>query len=253
MVGRVGDDVFGPALRSALIGDGIDVEDVAVQPGASSGVGVILVDGAGQSHVLATYGANLLCDDRELAAVERSLDSVDILVLQMEIPFAISVAAARAARERGVRVLLDPAPAAPISAADMPHFDIVAPNQTEAEVHTGVVVDSVDTGWRAAQILLDRGAAVAVVKMAELGVIYLSTEEEGHVPAFSVEAVDSTSAGDAFHGGLAVALAEGQGLPDAVVFGAAAGALAVTRPGVQDAMPNRTEVEALVWETRPGA
>ena len=246
MVGRVGGDLFGPALLESLRSHGVDTADVAVDGEAASGVGVILVDDSGQNRVLATYGANLRCGGEQLRAVEAALPETDVLLLQMEIPLDVSLRAARAAKERGVRVILDPAPAADIPAEAFPAFDIIAPNQSEAEHLTGVAVEGVESGARAAGLLLERGAPAAVIKMAELGVFYGSAHEEGFVPAFAVEAVDTTSAGDAFHGALAVALAEGRSLGDAVTFAAAAGALAVTRPGVQDSMPERAEVEELL-------
>ncbi len=243
MVGRVGGDLFGPALLESLRSHGVDTADVAVDGEAASGVGVILVDGSGQNRVLATYGANLRCGEEQLRAVEAALPETDVLLLQMEIPFDVSVRAARAARDRGVRVILDPAPAADIPAAAFAAFDIIAPNQTEAEHLVGVAVGDVESASRAAGLLMERGAPAAVIKMAELGAYHRTVDEEGFVPPLAVEAVDTTSAGDAFHGALAVALAEGRSVGDAVTFASAAGALAVTRPGVQDSMPGRTEVE----------
>ena len=243
MVGRVGDDLFGPALLESLRSHGVDTADVAVDGEAASGVGVILVDGSGQNRVLATYGANLRCGEEQLRAVEAALPETDVLLLQMEIPFDVSVRAATAARDRGVRVILDPAPAADIPAEAFAAFDIIAPNQTEAEHLVGVAVGDAESAARAAGLLMERGAPAAVIKMAELGAYYRTVDEEGFVPPVAVEAVDTTSAGDAFHGALAVALAEGRSLRDAVTFASAAGAMAVTRPGVQDSMPARAEVE----------
>ena len=180
--------------------------------------------------MLATYGANLHCGDEELAAVEQGLAQAQVLVLQMEIPFPVSLRAAQCARERGVRVLLDPAPATEVALEDFAHFDIVAPNQTEAEYYTGLAVVDENSARRAAAVLLEWGVGIAIIKMGELGVYFESDQTRGFVPPFAVEAVDTTSAGDAFHGALAVALAEGRDLAAAVRFGAAAGALAVT-PG----------------------
>ena len=251
MVGRVGGDLFGPALVESLRSHGVDTRDIAVDGEAASGVGVILVDGSGQNRVLATYGANLRCGQEQLRTLEAALPETDVLLLQMEIPFDVSLRAARAARDRGVRVILDPAPAAAIPAEAFAAFDIIAPNQTEAEFLVGVAVHDVESAARAAGLLLERGAPAAVIKMAELGAYYRTADDEGFVPPFAVEAVDTTSAGDAFHGALAVALAEGRGLGDGVTFAAAAGALAVTRPGVQDSMPGRDEVEELLARAQP--
>ena len=179
MVGRVGDDLFGPALLESLRSHGVDTSDVAVDAQAASGVGVILVDGSGQNRVLATYGANLRCGEEQLRAVEAALPDTDVLLLQMEIPLEVSLRAAQAAGDRNVRVMLDPAPAADIPADAFAAFDIIAPNQTEAEFLVGVAVDGVETAARAAGLLLERGSPAAVIKMAELGAYYRSGDEEG--------------------------------------------------------------------------
>jgi ribokinase len=246
MVGRVGDDLFGPALLSALERDGIDVSDIAVDQEHATGVGVIILDAQGQNHVLATYGANLQCGDEQLQAVEQHLECAQVLVLQMEIPFELSMRAAQRAKARGVRVLLDPAPARAIPVAAYRYFDIIAPNQTEAEYLTGIAVNDQSSAQQAAGVLRGKGVGTAIIKMGELGVYFESAQSQGFVPPFAVEVVDTTSAGDAFHGALAVGLAEGMGLEEAIRCAAAAGALAVTKPGVQDAMPRRAQVEALL-------
>ena len=250
MVGRVGNDIFGPVLLDALRSNGVAVEGVAVDPDHASGAGVIVVDDTGQNRVLATYGANLQCDGTQLAQVEASLDWADVLMLQMEIPFDVSLAAAALARNRNVPVLLDPAPPSEIPLKAYTDLDIITPNQTEAKFHTAVEVNDPASAKRAAEIFRSRGIRVAIVKIGELGVYYSSDDYAGFIPAFHVETVDTTSAGDAFGGALAIALAEGRSLGEAVRFGAAAGALAVTRPGVQDSMPSRPEVEDLL--TRQG-
>ena len=141
--------------------------------------------------------------------------------------------------------MLDPAPASNIPPEAFQHFDIITPNQTEAEYHTGIRVDDIPSAQAAAEALLERGVGTAIVKMAEQGVYWTSQEGSGHIPAYEVEVVDTISAGDAFSGALAVALGEGRSLEEAIRYGAAAGALAVTKQGVQTAMPSRTEVDGL--------
>ena len=245
MVGRVGRDIFGPTLLDALRRDGVDVTGVAEDPDHPSGVGMIILDAERQNRVLAIYGANLQCNEDQLAAVEAALPGADILLLQMEVPFHVSIAAARAARARGVATMLDPAPASDIPHEAFRDLDVITPNQTEAEYHTGIRVDDVPSARAAAEALLERGVKTAIVKMAEQGVYWASQEGNGHLPAYDVEVVDTISAGDAFSGGLAVALAEGRTMREAIRYASAAGALAVTRRGVQTAMPSRAEVDAL--------
>ena len=245
MIGRVGKDMFGPILLNALKNDGIDVSGVAEDPDHASGVGMIVLNAERQNHVLAIYGANLQCNEDQLASVEAALDGADALLLQMEVPFPLSVSAARAAKARGVTTMLDPAPASDIPQESFRHIDIITPNQTEAEYHTGIVVDDIPSAEAAAEVLLKHGVGTAIVKMAEQGVYWASQDESGYVPAYEVAVVDTVSAGDAFSGALAVALGEGRSMREAVRYGAAAGALAVTRRGVQTAMPTRAEVDNL--------
>ena len=245
MVGRVGSDLFGPALLDGLRSRGVDASGVAQDPEHPSGVGMIVLNAERQNHVLGLYGANLHCDEEQLDAVDAALDGADALLLQMEVPFRLSMAAARAAKARGVTTMLDPAPAAEIPPEAFPDVDIITPNQTEAEYHTGIRVEDAASARAAADALLERGVGATIVKMAEQGVYYASEEGSGFTPAYEVELVDSISAGDAFSGALAVSLASGKRMEDAISYAAAAGALAVTKRGVQTAMPSREEVDRL--------
>lgn len=246
MVGRVGADAFGPTLLADLRGYGIDVQGVVEDPHNASGIAMILLDAERQNHIVAIYGANAACDGAQLEATKRALDGADALLLQLEIPIDVSLAAARYARSRGVWVIWDPAPAMDIPKDLYAAVDVLTPNQTEAAFLTGTEVTDMNSAQAAAEVLLSRGVPVAVVKMGERGVYFAARSGGGHVPAFMVDAVDTVAAGDAFGAALAVALAEGKALPDAVRYGAAAGALAVTRQGAQAAMPARHEVEALL-------
>ena len=246
MVGRVGDDVFGPMLLDNLEANRVDVSDVMITPGMSSGIAVILLDGDRQNYIVGIYGANMACDETQVEVASRALDGADALLLQMEIPFNVSLEAARVARRMGVRVIYDPAPPSEIPLSSNAAFDVVAPNQSEAEVLTGVTVDGIESAYEAASILRERGVHTALVKMGEQGVVYSDDGGVGHVPAFQVETVDTVAAGDGFAGAFAVALAEGQPLERAIRFAVAVGALVVTKRGAQDAMPNREEVEGLL-------
>ena len=246
MIGRVGGDVFGPTLLESLETNGVDVSDVVTTPGMSSGIAVILLDVERQNYIVGIYGANMACDEIQVEAAIRALDGADALLVQMEIPFDVSLEAARIARRMGVRVIYDPAPPSEIPLSSYGDFDIIAPNQSEAEVLTGVTVDGIGSAYEAASVLRERGVHTALVKLGELGVVYSDDEGAGHVPAVEVDAVDTVAAGDGFAGALAVALAEGQTLERAIRFAVAAGALVVTKRGAQDAMPDRAEVERLI-------
>lgn len=246
MIGRVGEDVFGPMLVENLEASGVDVSDVVTTHGMSSGIAVILLDEGRENYIVGIYGANMACDDVQVEAVSRALEGADALLLQMEIPLDVSLEAARIARRMGVRVIYDPAPPSEIPLSCYEVFDIIAPNQSEAEVLTGVAVEGIESAYEAVRVLRDRGTRVALIKLGEQGVVYSADQSFGHVPAFEVDAVDTVAAGDGFAGALAVALAEGQPLEYALRFASAAGALVVTKRGAQDAMPDRAEVERLL-------
>ncbi len=246
LVGRVGMDSFGAEQLRSLDSNGVDTTGVAQDPDNPSGVAIILLDSRRQNYIVAAYGANLACDGDQVEAVKEALDGTDALLIQLEIPLDVSLAAARYAKSKGIPVVWDPAPARELGPEVYRATDIVTPNQVEAAMLTGVDVVDPRTAQEAAQALREKGASTAVVKLGERGVSYSSAADSGHVDAYEVDAVDTIAAGDAFCAALAVGLAEGRGLEDSVRFGAAAGALAVTRAGAQEAMPHRDEVERLV-------
>lgn len=250
MVGRVGADEFGPALLDGLRAEGIDASRVATDPHNPSGVAMILLDDDAQNCIVAVYGANMACDVQQLTALDDALDGADALLLQLETPLPIALEAARAAKRRGVTVVWDPAPALDMGAEAYALCDALTPNQVEAKFLTGIAVTDTGSASRAADILVGQGAPAAVVKLGEGGAFYATSPdtggERGFAPAFEVDAIDTVAAGDAFAAGVGVALARGLSLPDAVTFGSAAGALAVTKSGAQQAMPYANEVNALL-------
>ena len=252
MVGRVGADEFGPALLDGLRSEGIDASRVATDPDNPSGVAMILIDDRAQNVIVAVYGANMACDDQQLAALEDALDGADAMLLQLETPLPVAIEAARAAKRRGVTVVWDPAPALDMGAGAYALCDALTPNQVEAEFLTGIAATDAESAARAADVLVERGAPAAIVKLGEGGAFYATTSERGFIPPFAVDAIDTVAAGDAFAAGVGIALARGLSLPDAVTYGSAAGALAVTKSGAQQAMPYAREVEALLASSFAG-
>lgn len=248
MVGRVGDDVFEPQLVELLQAAGVATESVGITAGVSSGIAAINVGAGGQNRITQVLGANDTCGDAEYDAIAELLRRREVaaVLLQLEVSVELSLRVAELAAGQGVTVILDPGPARPIPAAFYRQLAVITPNETEAAALVGYPISVGDTVERAAQELLMRGVGAAVVTLGAQGAYWTDGNAGGYVAPFPVAAVDTVAAGDAFNGGLAVALAEGRALPDAVRWGAAAGALAVTRIGAQDAMPERAAVERLL-------
>lgn len=246
MVGQVGQDDFGRQLIDGLRSEGIDVTGVATSSMHSSGIAVILLDSRRQNHIVAIYGANEECNEAQIMALGDVLEDTDVLLLQLEVPQTVSLAAAHMAKCRGIRVIWDPAPAAVLSQEAYLAMDIMTPNQVELAALTGMPIRDLASARSAASMLLDRGVETVVVKLAETGAYYVSNGQSGFVPSFGVDVVDTVAAGDAFGGGLAVGLVEGGSLEEAVRYASAVGALAVTRSGAQNAMPYRGEVDDLL-------
>ena len=246
MVGRVGADDFGPTLIDGLRREGIDVSRVAVDSGNHSGVAMILLDGDRQNYIVATYGANLACDQTQVEAVAEAIEGADALLLQLEVPLKAAKSAASLAKGRGVPVVWDPAPALPMGRDAYAVCDVLTPNQVEAEFLTGIPVVDTDSARCACEFLLADGVSAAVVKLGEGGAYYATADEHGFVHPFAADVADTVAAGDAFAAALAVGISEGRTLRDAVLYGNGAGSLAVTKSGAQEAMPTRREVDELL-------
>ena len=249
MVGRVGDDIFGPQLLDGLRVAGVDVSRIAVWPGETSGIAVISIDGSAQNRIVQVLGANATCGEKEAARAIEAVTRASVLLLQLEAPPNVSLAAARAAHAAGKTVILDPGPVRSFPEEFYGLCSVITPNETEAEALVGFPVNGPGSAARAAESLLGCGAGAAVVKLGAQGAYFATPEGSGLQPAFPVTAVDSVAAGDAFNGALAVCLAEGMALAGAVRVACAAGALAVTTTGAQDSMPTREAVEALLAES----
>jgi ribokinase len=247
MVAQVGSDPFGAALVSGLAEAGVDVRHVGASPRAS-GCASIYVLPDGQNSIVISAGANAALDP---ATALRRLDSIPdpaVVLLQLEIPVETVDAVLEWTRSRGVRAILDPAPARPLSPALLRKADILTPNQSEAAALSGrpsAVCDFDDAGQVAA-LHLQAGHAAVVMKLGALGCLVRTADRCQRVSGYRVTAVDTTAAGDAFNAALAVALSEGKPLVDAAVFANAAAALSVTRRGAQASLPYRPEVDCFV-------
>ena len=169
MVGQVGDDLFGPQLLDGLSAAGVDVSRVAVAADETSGIAVIGIDGSAQNRIVQVLGANSTCGPAQASAVAAALGDAQVLMLQLEVPLEVSLAAARSARAAGKMVMLDPGPVRPFPEELLQLADVVTPNETEAEAIVGYPVDGPEAAERAAQDLLHRGAKTAVIKLGVAG------------------------------------------------------------------------------------
>jgi ribokinase len=246
MVGRVGRDVFGAQLRESLRAAGVDTESVRVTEGVATGVALIFVEQGGQNEIVVAAGANACLTPDDVAA-EIHGSPGDLLLLQLESPLEAVEAAASLGRKQRTRVILDPAPARPLPAGLLGDVDCLTPNESEALLLLGRGDGEVSLADapELARALLRRGPRAVVLKLGEKGAFLDDGRDARHFAAPRVEAVDATAAGDTFNGALAVALAEGRGLADAIPFANAAAALSVTRLGAQASIPARAEVEGL--------
>lgn len=247
MIGRVGNDAFGQVLLTGLQQSGVNCDRIQTDASTHSGVAMIAVDDASENHIIVVPGANGQVDESDVAALVALLPSASVLLLQLEIPLAAVVAAAQAAQNMGVQVILDPAPAR----SDLPDslyrsITIITPNQLEASQLVGFEVTNWQTAAQAAAVLQQRGVAIVLIKLGAAGVLCRTATEEFQVPAFPVTAVDTVAAGDAFNGGLAAGLATGLSLREALRQAAAVAALCVTRPGAQPSLPTKAELDCFL-------
>jgi len=246
MLGRVGDDVFGRQLVESLAGAGVDTKAVRASEGTPSGVALIFVELGGQNQIVVASGANGLLSPEDVA---RDLgEAGGFLLLQLETPLETIERAAALASERGMTLILDPAPARPLPEALLGRVSVLTPNESEALVlldRRGSSVSLADAP-EVAQALLKRGPRAVILKLGVQGAYLQDASGGRHFPGFEVNAVDATAAGDTFGGALGVALAEGRPIDEAIRFANAAAALSVTRLGAQASMPERRDVEALL-------
>ena len=246
MIGCVGDDPDGRRIAESLAAAGIDVSGLTTAPDAATGTALIMVDAQGRNQIAVAPGANHRLTVEMTAPHAGSIAWADVVACQLETPLPVVRWALGEARRQQVTTILNPAPVQPLQAEILELVDYLTPNQHEAARLTGLNVDTLEDAGAAAARLCDAGAGVVLVTLGDRGVLACEGESMVHFPAFPVEAVDTTAAGDAFNGALAVGLAAGGSLEQAIPLANAAAALACTKRGAQDSLPQRAEVEAFL-------
>jgi ribokinase len=251
MVAKVGSDLFGPATIKNFESQGIDATYVGIAEGVSSGVAPIFVDAKGQNRIIVVKGANDLLSPADVDAAAPLLRKADTIVMQFEIPLGTVYHTVRFAKANGIRCIVNPAPAQAVDFKELGGADYFIPNESEAEVITGMPVHSMDDAKKCAEFLRRQGMRRVVITLGERGSLVAGPEGCEIIPAFKVQAVDTTGAGDAFIGSFAVFLGEGLSEKEALTRANLYAALSTTKVGTQKSFCSR-EVFEKEWQNRAG-
>lgn len=247
-VARVGVDMFGEQAKENFKNEGINTGFIVEGKESPSGVALIFVDQNGENSIAVASGANSKLSEKDVAAAESKIVAAGVMLLQLETPLDTVRYAARLASEKNVKVILNPAPARELDDELLWNVTLLTPNETEAELLTGVKVDDEQSAAQAAGVLRDKGVSTVIITMGAKGSLLVTDARAALIPTEEVVAVDTTGAGDAFNGALAYAVANGKSLEEAVRFANLAGALSATRMGAQPSMPTNKELRQFSGE-----
>ena len=240
---KTGSDIFGHQSQQLFEEEGINTSYVFSDSGNPSGVALITVDEKAENCIVVASGANANLLPSDLAKAEEAIELADLILMQLEVPMETVCFVADIAWQKGKKVILNPAPAHPLPADLLHHLYLITPNETEAEMITGVKITDDISAVEAARVLSGMGVQHVIITLGSKGALICSDGEAEIVPALKVEAVDTTAAGDVFNGALTVALSEGRNLKEYVRFACKASAISVTRVGAQSSAPYRNEVD----------
>src|ERR1700674_2429707 len=249
MVAKVGSDLFGPATIRNFESQGIDASYVRIAEGVSSGVAPIFVDPGGKNRIIVVKGANDTLSPEDVDAAAPLLGKADTIVLQFEIPLRTVYHTVRFAKTKSIRCIVNHAPAQPVDFKQVGSADYFIPHESEAEVITGMLVHSIDDAKKCAEYLLGQGMRRIVITLGERGSLLAGSEGMELIPAFKVQAVDTTGAGEAFIGSFAVFLGEGVPEKEALTRANLYAALSTTKVGTQKSFWNREAFEK-EWQDR---
>ncbi len=241
---RTGNDLFGKQSKEIYDKENIHTEFITTDTELPSGVALIMVDGNGENCIVVASGANGNLKPADIEKAKHVVEEADIVLLQLEIPMETVEYSAKIAYNNGRKVILNPAPAAAISDELMKCLYAIIPNETEAEILSGIHIDDLDSAQKAADIIGAKGVNVVIITLGSEGSFIKDGKTYAHVPVEKTKAIDTTAAGDTFCGALCVALSEGLSVVDAVKFGNKAARISVTREGAQASIPYRNEIQS---------
>lgn len=240
---KTGSDIFGHQSQQLFEEEGINTSYVFSDSENPSGVALITVDEKAENCIVVASGANANLLPSDLAKAEEAIEQADLVLMQLEVPMETVRFVADIAWQKGKKVILNPAPAHPLPADLLRHLYLITPNETEAEMITGVKITDEASAGEAARVLAGMGVQHVIITLGSKGALIYSDGKAEMVPALKVDAVDTTAAGDVFNGALTVALSEGRSLKEAARFACKASAISVTRVGAQSSAPYRNEVD----------
>jgi ribokinase len=243
MSGRAGSDSFGDALMASLGNAGVDTSHVERDDETPTGIALITIDEMGENSIVIASGANAGFSSESVGRLAEAMSSADLVLLQLELPLDPVAEIINIARRLGTPVVLDAGPPCARPRSEFFDVTVLTPNEAEAEALSGRSITDRASAREVARHLLAEGPEAVVLKLGEDGAFLATRDREEFFPAYSVDVVDTTAAGDAFSAALSVALVDGKRLEDAVPFANAAGALAVTKLGAQPSLPTRRELE----------
>jgi ribokinase len=245
-IGKMGADVFAERLSASMNGQGVNLDHLLVDDALPTGTALIMVDGKAQNEIIVVSGSNMALTPADMESHREAFATAKVVLFQLEIPVGTVLRGAQIARSYGAVVILNPAPAADLPDELFGLIDYITPNETEATAMTGLSVNDVETAEAAGKILLERGVRNALLTLGEKGALLVSADGARHFPAFIVDAVDTTAAGDAFNGALAHYLTQGLAAAEAILKANSVAALAVQKQGAQPSMPTSEEVKRFV-------
>lgn len=244
---KTGNDIFGHQSHQLLEEEGIDTSYVFSDIRNPSGVALITVDANGENCIVVASGANANLLPKDLEKAEEIINHSDIVLMQLEVPMETVEYVAKVASSKSKRVILNPAPAQHLSEELLSHLFLITPNETEAEMLSGIPIKDMDSAKKAAEEIGRMGVDNVVITLGSKGALVYGDGQFTEIKAFKVKAIDTTAAGDVFNGALCAALLEGQSLTDAVLFACKAASISVTRNGAQESAPYRNEIGLLSY------
>lgn len=248
-IGCIGSDGIGETMKNTFAQEGIDTSPITTIQQEMTGIAFIQVAQSAENSIVIASGANAYLDEQIVRQNEAQIAQSDSLLLQLETPLSAVTLAAQIAKKHGVQVVLNPAPAQPLPDSLLSQIDIITPNETEAEILTGVRVTDEQSAVKSAAVFHQKGIDCVIITLGAKGVFISRNSEHRIIKGFSVQAVDTTAAGDTFNGGFVTALLEGQSFEEAIRFAQAAAAISVTRPGAQPSIPTKQETLDFLRDT----